>query len=88
MNFSAAVVAASMKPCIVIVIDTNHEPMPLTYISRFTDFVKFNVESRKFYVESRNKMDISAAMIPGSIKPCIVIALDTVFKHAPRPQCT
>ena len=32
--FSAAVIAASMKPCI------HHDPVPLTYISRSTDFLK------------------------------------------------
>ena len=111
VHFSAAVVAASIKPCIVIVLDTlfKHTPLTgaldlhltlywlckilfqvylahtmvtLTYILPFTDFVKFNVESRKCYVHSRNKVHFSAAVIAGSIKPGIVIALYTRFKHA------
>ena len=60
-----------------------NEPVPLTYILNSIDFVKFNVESRKFYVKSFNKVHFSTAVIAGSMKPCIVIALDTLFKHAP-----
>ena len=57
---------------------THHDLVPLTDISRSTDFVKI-------YVESRNKVHFSAALIAGSMKPCIVIVLDTLNHH--RPWC-
>ena len=60
----------------------HHDLVPMTYISRSTGFVKFYVESRKFYVESRNSMHFSTAVLAGSIKPCIEIVLETLFKHA------
>ena len=53
---------------------THHYLVPLTNISCFTDFVKI-------YVESRNKVHFSAAVIAGSMKPCIVIVLDTLNNH-------
>ena len=46
--FSTSMIAASLKPCIVIVLDipssTHLDPVPLTYISRSTDFENFYVE--------------------------------------------
>ena len=42
--YSVAVIAGSMKPCIVITLDTHFkkapDPVPMTLISRSTDFVK------------------------------------------------
>ena len=72
---------------------THHDSVPLTYVSRSSDFVKFYVVkfyvvkfyvvSKKIYVESRNKVHISAAVIAGSMKPCTVIIHDKLFKQAP-----
>ena len=46
--FSTSEIAASLKPCIVIVPDTpsstHLNPVPLTYISRSTDFENFYVK--------------------------------------------
>ena len=46
--FSALVIAVTVKPCIVIVLDiqssTHLDPVSLTYISRSIDFVNFFVE--------------------------------------------
>ena len=53
---------------------THHDLVPVTDISCSTDFVKI-------YVESRNKVQFSAAVIAGSMKPCIVIILDTLNNH-------
>ena len=43
--FSELVIAVTLKPCIVIVLDipssTHLDPVPLTYISRSIDFVNF-----------------------------------------------
>ena len=64
----------------------HHDPVPLTYISRFTDLVEYYVESRKFYVESRSKVHFSAVVIAVSIKHCTVIVFDTLFKHAHGPM--
>ena len=87
MHFSVAVIAVSMKPCIVIVLEAllkhYHDMLFLTYISSSTDFVKFYVKSRKFYIESRNKVHFSAAGIAASMKPCTVFVLDTLFEYAP-----
>ena len=47
--------------------------MPLTYISRSTDFGKIYVESRK--------VQFSVAVIAVSMKPCIVIVLDTLLAY-------
>ena len=38
----------------------------------------------KFYVKSRNKVHFSAAVMAVSMKPCIVVVLDTL-KHTPWP---
>ena len=75
VNFTAAVIAMSMKPCIVIVFDIlfMHDPVPLTFISHSINFVKI-------YVESTTKVHFSVAM---SMKPCIVSVLDILFMHAP-----
>ena len=47
VHFTAAVIAVSMKPCIVIVVDIlfMHDPVPLTFISCSINFVKIYVES-------------------------------------------
>ena len=39
----------------------------------------------KFYVKSRNKVHFSAAVISGSILPCIVIIFDSLNNHALWP---
>ena len=43
VSFSAAIIAVSVKPCIVMLItyllSTYYDMVPLTYISRSTDFV-------------------------------------------------
>ena len=60
----------------------------MTYISRSTDFVNIYVESTDFvfvYVESRIKVHFSVAVIAVSMKPCIVIANDTLYKHTSLP---
>ena len=59
--------------------------MPLTFISRSIDFVNILRRVWKIYVESRNKVHFSAAVVAVKIKPCIVIVLDTLFKQAPSP---
>ena len=48
---------------------TFHAPLPLS----------------NFYVESRNKMHFSAAAMAVSMKPCIVVVFDTLFKHTSLP---
>ena len=59
--------------------------MPLTFISRSSDFVDILRRVWKIYVESRNKVHFSAAVVAVKMKPCIVIVLDTLFKQAPSP---
>ena len=59
--------------------------MPLTFISRSSDFVNILRRVWKIYVESRNKVHFSAAVVAVKMKPCIVIVLDTLFKQAPSP---
>ena len=59
--------------------------MPLTFISRSSDFVNILCRVWKIYVESRNKVHFSAAVVAVKMKPCIVIVLDTLFKQAPSP---
>ena len=70
----------SMNPCIVLPLthpsSTHHEPVPLTYILHSNDFVKI-------YVKSRTKVQFSAAVLAVSMKPCIVIVLQILLKHAP-----
>ena len=39
--------------------------------------------SSNFYVEPRNKVHFSEAVIAGSMKPRLVIMLDTLFEHTP-----
>ena len=81
--FSEAVIAASVKPCIVIVLDTLeartitqcpwpsfHAPVALPW----------------FYVESSIEVCFSEAVIALSVRPCIVIVLDILFKHALWPS--
>ena len=79
MHFSEAVKVVSMKPCIVIILldtllKTQHVLVFLTYISRFTDFVKIYVQSGilcsndsrghcQIYVKSRTKVDLTVAVI-------------------------
>ena len=82
VQFSVAVIVVSMKPCIVIVLDTlfstHHDPVPLTYISYSNRFVKI------LRVKSRIEVHLSAAaVIAVSMKPCIIVVLDTLFKHTP-----
>ena len=57
--------------------------MPLTLISRSTDFVNILRRVKKIYVESRNKVYFSAAVVAVKMKPCIVFVLDTILKQAP-----
>ena len=59
------------------------DPVPLTFISRSSDFVNILRRVWKIYVESRNKVHFSAAVVAVKMKPCIVIVLDTPFKQAP-----
>ena len=61
------------------------DPVPLTLISRSSDFVNILRRVWKIYVESRNKVHFSAAVVAVKMKPCIVIVLDTPFKQAPSP---
>ena len=48
-------------------------------------FHRFHWTLWKFYVKSRNKVHFSAAAMAVSMKPCIVVVLDTLFKHTPWP---
>ena len=50
--------------------------MPLTFISRSSDFVNILRRVWKIYVESRNKVHFSAAVVAVKMKPCIVIVLE------------
>ena len=59
--------------------------VPLTLISRSTDFVKILRQVSKIYVESRNKVHFFAAVLAMRMKPCIVIVLVTLFKQEPCP---
>ena len=75
VHFTAAVIAVSMKPCIVIVLDIlfMHDPVSLTFISCSINFVKI-------YVESTTKVHFSVAV---SMKSSIVSVFDILFMHAP-----
>ena len=85
MHFSVAVIAGIMKPCIVVFLHTlfkqHHDPVPMTYISRSTDFVKIDAKSGTI-------VHFSVAVIAGIMKPCIVVFLHTLFKqhHDPVPM--
>ena len=59
------------------------DPVNLTFISRSTDFVNILCRAKKIYVESRNEVNFSAAVVAVKMKPCIVITLDTLFEQAP-----
>ena len=54
--------------------------MPLTFISRSSDFVNILRRVMKIYVESRNKVHFSAAVVAVKMKPCIVIMPPTLKK--------
>ena len=81
VHFSAAVMAGSMKPCIVIALDTlyNHTPMTWCPWPSFPTPVTLS----KFDIKSRDDHEVhfSAAAIAVSMKFCIVIVNDTLFKH-------
>ena len=84
--YSGAVRAWSMKPCIVITLDTlfKQAPWPGALDLYFTldCLYQYFVSSRKIYVESRNNFHFSAAEVVVRMKPCIVIVLDTLLKQA------
>ena len=83
MHFSTVVIAGSMKPCIVIVLDTlqahtmTHKPCPIFYapltLSKFTSSLEIEVH-------------FPAAVIAGSMKPCIVIVLDILSSSTHHDQ--
>ena len=77
MLFYTAVLAGSLKPCLVIVLSSSkhYGVEPLTYILHSTDFLKI-------YVKSRNTVHFSAAVIARNMKTCKVIVLDAHFKNA------
>ena len=84
--FSEAVITASVKPCIVNVLDIlfKHALWPGALDLDFTllwcchDFTW----SLAFYVESSSKVRFSVAMIAASVKLCIVIVSNILFKQA------
>ena len=77
MLFYTAVLAGSLKHCLVIVLFSNkhYDVDPLTYILHSTYFLKT-------YVMSRNTVHFAAAVIARNMKSCKVIVLDAHFKNA------
>ena len=84
LDFSVIVIAASVKPCIVIVLDILFKyalyPSDLGFVLGWlcSDFTLSSI----IYIESSSKVHFSEAVIAASVKPCILIFLDILFKHA------
>ena len=76
--FSAAVIAASVKTCIVIVLDIllKHALWPDALDLDFAlEWLGHD------FMSSSIKMHFFEAALAASLKPCIVIVLDILFKH-------
>ena len=74
-HFFVAVIALGMKHCIVIVLDTlfEHTPWPGALDLHFT----LHWLCRIFMSSLEKKVHFSAAAMAVSMKPCIVVVLDT-----------
>ena len=82
MDFSETVIAVSVILCVVIVLDIlfKHALWPSTL-----DLDIMLVWLLWFYIESSIKVHFSEVLIAVNVKPCIVIVLDILFKHALWP---
>ena len=80
--FSASVIAASVKPCIVTVLtypsSMHLDQVSLTYISRSTDFVNFYDKVWLIFMSKFGFLCISDTFVAATVKPCIVFDLDYV----------
>ena len=83
VHFSAAVIAWSMKPCIVIVLDTlnTNTLWPGAIDLHFM----LHWLCQNFMLSQKIKYISLQQWIAGSMKPCIVIVFDTLFEHTPWP---
>ena len=86
-------IAASVKPCIVIVLDILFKqalcPGALDQDFALEWLLLFYVGSSIIYVESSIKVCFSEAVIAASVKPCIMIVLDILkSKHCDRVPLT